>query len=161
MVEPLKSYPVEEIVQAIMSSPFQEDLSFLPEQQRRFYVSNVVQRTLSHLFAFDGAVFRKVACNSAGYLKTVSGGTALTTIAKATFAGVTTKAAQDLGQMCQEVLIKSIDKACKVSVSKDGVTDSAQVSLSEYAELNLEIECRYVHIEQVTAACSGEIYGLY
>jgi len=67
---PERPITVERVDQYIDENFLEEDLRFVPEQQRRFFVSNLIQRTLATLVGWTGLRFRRLRFTSAGVLKT-------------------------------------------------------------------------------------------
>ena len=59
----------EELVQNLQEF-IQEDLNFDPPQARRFYTTNIFQRTLAHIVGWTPWGARMLRCTSAGELKT-------------------------------------------------------------------------------------------
>lgn len=54
---------------------FKENLRFLPGYVSKFFISNLVQRTLAHLVGWTGIQSIMLRCTSAGVLKTAEVGT--------------------------------------------------------------------------------------
>ena len=59
----------EELVQNVQEF-IQEDLKFDPPQSRRFFTTNIFQRTLAHIVGWTPWGSRMLRCTSAGELKT-------------------------------------------------------------------------------------------
>jgi len=55
--------------QQIRELHFIENLKFLPQYVENFFVSNIVQRALSHLVGWTGTHSKMLICTSAGILK--------------------------------------------------------------------------------------------
>lgn len=69
----MNEFPEE--IQSVEENHFIEDLSFSPAQTKNFSVSNMVQRSLSHLVGFTAEKVSKVLkCTSNGILQVVYSG---------------------------------------------------------------------------------------
>jgi len=67
---PKRPIVVERQDQYVEENFLEEDMTFVPETARRFFVSNLIQRTLATLVGWTGFRFRRLRCTSAGILKT-------------------------------------------------------------------------------------------
>jgi len=67
---PKRPIVVERQDQYVEENFLEEDMTFVPETARRFFVSNLIQRTLATLVGWTGLRFRRLRCTAAGVLKT-------------------------------------------------------------------------------------------
>lgn len=65
---------IKEIVQNILDEDFGENVEFDPENPERYYVTNVVRRTLAHLVGRSPTGDVVLKCNAAGELVVATGG---------------------------------------------------------------------------------------
>lgn len=67
--------PVEIEEQEIKENHFLENLKLIPGQVRKWFTTNVVTRTLSHVVGWTGTHAKMLLCTSAGILKVAPTGT--------------------------------------------------------------------------------------
>jgi len=68
---------VKEVWQNLIENYFKEDVKLDPEFVERFFVSNLVQRTLAHLVGQSDTAAVRIRATSAGELKVAPSGTGL------------------------------------------------------------------------------------
>ena len=66
---PKKGHEPEEVIQNILQENIQEDLTFDPSTQRRFYITNIFSRALAHLIGWTGDKAVRLTATHAGILK--------------------------------------------------------------------------------------------
>lgn len=62
----------EELWQEIRDLVFEEDLDLTPQQAKRLFVNNILQRTLAHVVGLDNTTSRQIRCSADGRLYVLS-----------------------------------------------------------------------------------------
>ena len=109
----------EELVQNVREF-IQEDLDFDPPQSRRFYTTNIFQRTLAHIVGWTPWGARMLRCTSAGELKTAPTSTGIESYQAEKGAGADTYQNVTFEQMVSRIDIFVWDNPAQLRLSKDG-----------------------------------------
>ena len=119
----MQSAEVQEQVQDLLENFFLEDLELSPEFVKKFFVSNLVQRTLAHVVGQGKKRAIPILASEAGALKVadIGGGTSsYETLPKAAISDTLTK--KEFTRVCSRVDVTTWDKPVIIQLSDDGVT---------------------------------------
>ncbi len=114
--------------QNLISQVFREDIKFDPEDVERFFVNNLVQRTLAHVVGQGRERGITILATEAGALKVAEagGGTSrYETLPKAAITDTLQK--KEFTRVCCRVDVTTWDKPVILQLSDDGVTFGADI----------------------------------
>ena len=114
---------VEEIWQDLISQVFAEDIELDPEAVKRFFVNNLVQRTLAHLVGQGRNRGIPILATEAGALKVAEAGGGTSRYETLPKAAITdTVQTKTFDNVCSRVDVTTWDKPVILQLSDDGTT---------------------------------------
>ena len=133
---------VTELWQNLISQVFGEDIEFDPEDVERFFVNNLVQRTLAHLVGQGRDKGIRIRATEAGALVVASTGTAIEdneTVTATIVAAAVEE--EELSQVCSVVDITIWDFDVLLRRSPDGVRWGGWIERPADSDYSFDASC--------------------
>ncbi len=147
---------VTEEIQEIKTDSPQENFSFVPKYAKRFFVSNIFTRSVSHIVGYFGNIALRLQCTAAGVLRVAPETTAHSV--NDTFIGNAPDAygtSIDLSVISSAIDIFIWDNSVYVKRSVDGVTYDDEIEIPANSAYTLDATTRYILIKNKTAGNVG------
>jgi len=150
--------------QEIVNNGFQLPLSLIPQTIRRFFVSNIFQRSFAQLLGWTGSNNVLISATSSGLLNVAATGTTFThNITNAGNAPDAYGVAADFTRVCPSVDIFTWNFAAVIKTSIDDVTYEAEVEIPANFFYSFPQDTRYIKIKNKVAGsvCRYQFIGRY
>lgn len=161
MTEELKSFTVEEVYQIIKDLDFIEDLNLSPEQVKRFFVSNVVQRTLSHLFGYTGKSWLPINISESGKLETLSAGGGFDDYVVTTITAEGAETEYDLGLVTDRTDITLTTGGASLKFAGADKVYGDYIPCEQFASSSFPIRARYIKMNPTYPNVTMVMVSLY
>ena len=151
----------EELIQQIMDKDFLEDIGFEPEYMNKWFVSNIVQRTLSHLFVQSANGSVRLQGTIAGYLKVTSMGASLDNEESFSYTAEAAEETQLFTQPVAQVKVDLTAGDAQIKFTYDGTTYGSYENVGMFGNGIFERAVKGYKIKKITTDFSGIVKGLW
>lgn len=133
------------------------DIEFDPNNIDKFFIGNVFEPRFSHLFGYDGKVWRPVSVSNSGKLENVISGTGYDEYAVHTFSGISSDTIHDFGEVYDKIYVDLTAGNMQLEIDTGDGTFGNIFYINAKGSMWLPVNCERVRYDDDGATVSGRI----